>query len=122
MPDGTPNTFVVAGKEQAGVTAGAPLTPFLFRTYPAPAAGGRPKDGSSGCAVWQAGRATSAAPTYFAPLQLLRCVGRPGNGIVVSAGDRLVKTIVERANATRLFLFFLFIFLLCFVSLTPSHR
>jgi predicted acylesterase/phospholipase RssA len=63
---GAPKTFVVAAKE--GEAAAEPFTQFLFRSYASPAFGGT--EGRSDCEVWQAGRATSAAPTYFDPYEV----------------------------------------------------
>ena len=56
-------TFVVATK---GLYADAP--PTLFRSYQSE------DHDASECAIWEAGRATSAAPTFFKPIQIERGV------------------------------------------------
>jgi hypothetical protein len=61
-------TFVVATK---GLHADAP--PTLFRSYQC-------KDhDASECTIWEAGRATSAAPTFFKPIEI-------GRGVFVDGG------------------------------------
>ena len=42
--------------------------PHLFRTYPAP------KNRTSNCTIWEAARATTAAPAFFKPI----VIGEPG--------------------------------------------
>ena len=44
-----------------------PFVPCLFRAYPHPDSG---SEGRNDCEVWEAGRATSAAPTFFEPFEL----------------------------------------------------
>ena len=56
-------TFVVATK---GIRAEAP--PTLFRSYQSE------DHDASECTIWEAGRATSAAPTFFKPIQIDRGV------------------------------------------------
>ena len=55
--------------------ARANRSPYLFRSYPSPQRPGA-QPGGNHCAVWEAGRATSAAPTYFAPQEI---AGRDGS-------------------------------------------
>ena len=61
-------TFVVATK---GLHAEAP--PTLFRSYQCE------DHDASECTIWEAGRATSAAPTFFKPIQI-------GRGVFVDGG------------------------------------
>ena len=61
-------TFVVATK---GIRAEAP--PTLFRSYQCE------DHDASECTIWEAGRATSAAPTFFKPIQI-------GRGVFIDGG------------------------------------
>jgi len=65
--NGTRNvpTFVVATK---GLRAEGP--PTLFRSYQCQG------HDANQCAIWEAGRATSAAPTFFAPIEI--AIPKPG--------------------------------------------
>jgi hypothetical protein len=71
MADGAENvpTFVVATK---GLHADGP--PTLFRSYQCQ--GHSPSE----CAIWEAGRATSAVPTFFKPIKIE--IPRPGTRFV----------------------------------------
>jgi patatin-like phospholipase/acyl hydrolase len=62
-------TFVVATK---GLHAEGP--PTLFRSYQCEG------HNASHCAIWEAGRATSAAPTFFKPIDIE--IPRPGSSFV----------------------------------------
>lgn len=62
-----PKTFVLAAKEQ--LKAKEPYVPCLFRAYPHPELHSG-SEGRNDCEVWEAGRATSAAPTFFEALSL----------------------------------------------------
>ena len=64
-PHDGPKTFVVAAKQQP--TAVEPFTQCLFRAYPNPDCG---SEGRNDCEVWEAGRATTAAPTFFDPFEM----------------------------------------------------
>lgn len=67
QPKENAKAFVVAAKDSEDSRAG--YQQFLFRSYPTPE--GLPStSGTNDCEVWQAGRATSAAPTYFEPFEL----------------------------------------------------
>jgi hypothetical protein len=57
-----PKVFVVAAHEEQGVTTGPPRKMHLFRSY---GLAHERNAGSSDCEVWEAARATSAAPLYF---------------------------------------------------------
>eukprot|EP01052_Picozoa_sp_SAG31_P040876 SAG31_NODE_6040_length_2197_cov_1.075786_1_plen_708_part_00 len=60
-----PKTFAVAA---TGVEIDAKTNrPFLLRTYPKPEGG---LQGTSSCKIWEAGRATGAAPTYFDHMEI----------------------------------------------------
>jgi predicted acylesterase/phospholipase RssA len=70
VPESLPRVFVVTTLEATGVAANKAVAPFeqrLLRTY-TPAKQRLP--GSSDCEVWQAARATSAAPTFFEPMDI----------------------------------------------------
>ena len=49
-----------------------PLQPFLFRSYelPASSATANPMEGTHEARLWEAARATSSAPTFFAPVTI----------------------------------------------------
>jgi predicted acylesterase/phospholipase RssA len=66
-----PRVFVVAAKQTAKWVAQLPTKrpPYLLRTYDISSDTGV-AEGSRECAVWEAGMATSAAPTYFPAVRL----------------------------------------------------
>ena len=72
-----------------------PAGPTLFRSYDVA------KNKEYNCAIWEAARATSAAPTFFEPIK----IGPPGSGIdYVDAGigcNNPIKQVV--AEAARVF-------------------
>ena len=70
--EGKPKTFAVA---VTGSDLSTENRIFLLRSYPNEHPARRP--GTSACAVWEAGRATGAAPTYFEPQK----VDGQGNGV-----------------------------------------
>ena len=61
---GRPKVFVVAA---TGEEIAKDNRIFLLRTYAVPQ-GARP--GTNACAIWEAGRATGAAPTFFDPMRI----------------------------------------------------
>eukprot|EP01047_Picozoa_sp_COSAG01_P039440 COSAG01_NODE_3260_length_6337_cov_11.824784_2_plen_488_part_00 len=70
-----PKVFVVAAK--------ADLTPYLLRTYDISSDTGA-EEGSRECAVWEAGMATSAAPTYFPAVPLRSGVQLVDGGVIAN--------------------------------------
>jgi len=66
QPKENAKTFVVAAKESGD--SGAGYEQYLFRSYPTPE-GLASTTGTNECLAWQAGRATSAAPTFFEPFE-----------------------------------------------------
>ena len=67
QPPANAKAFVVAAKDSGD----SGYKQFLFRSYPTPE-GLSAGSGTNDCEVWQAGRATSAAPTYFEPFVFKR--------------------------------------------------
>jgi predicted acylesterase/phospholipase RssA/GrpB-like predicted nucleotidyltransferase (UPF0157 family) len=58
-----PKVFVVAAEEKQGKSKNAPFKKRLLRSYEPP----RRSDAPTGCSLWEAARATAAAPTRFPP-------------------------------------------------------
>lgn len=83
-----PKTFVLAAKEQ--LKAKEPYIPCLFRAYPHPDSG---SEGRNDCEVWEAGRATSAAPTFFEAISLGSDRYELQNCVVDSAGEEMILII-----------------------------
>lgn len=67
-PDEYPKVFVVAAEQKQGVAVGAPFKRTLLRTYDNPRL--RRRRPVACQTLVEAARATSAAPTYFPPLEL----------------------------------------------------
>eukprot|EP01047_Picozoa_sp_COSAG01_P021973 COSAG01_NODE_1291_length_10881_cov_33.377017_6_plen_445_part_00 len=65
--DALPKVFVVAASEKSAKGADAPYQQHMFRSY---AQDTSVNSGSSDCYLWEAGRATSAAPSYFKPISI----------------------------------------------------
>jgi predicted acylesterase/phospholipase RssA len=78
-----PRVFVVAAKAED-------LTPYLLRTYDMSSDTGAVK-GSRECAVWEAGMATSAAPTYFPSVRLRSGVQLVDGGVAANNSVRLAR-------------------------------
>jgi hypothetical protein len=80
--EGKPKTFAVA---VTGNDLSTENRIFLLRSYPNEHPTAQP--GTSACAVWEAGRATGAAPTFFEPQK----IGGQGNGVPRCAAAALVS-------------------------------